>query len=120
MVKEMDESVSQGVSEMNRFGDEVLESVEIVSLIGDKLTNIIEKVNALIPDFEDSNIGMQQQAYFANQIADTMKNLSIATDQTRQSLIDFRTATAQLSEAVNGLQIEVKKFKLKEIESIIL
>jgi len=120
MVKEMNESVSQGVSEMNRFGDEVLESVEIVSLIGDKLTNIIEKVNALIPDFEDSNIGMQQQAYFANQIADTMKNLSIATDQTRQSLIDFRTATAQLSEAVNGLQIEVKKFKLKEIESIIL
>jgi len=114
MVKEMNESVSQGVVEMNRFGDEVLGSVEIVSLIGDKLSDIIEKVNALIPDFEESNIGMQQQAYFANQIADTMKNLSIATEQTRQSLIDFRSATSQLSEAVSGLQTEVKKFKLKE------
>jgi len=46
------------------------------------------------------------------QINEAMTQLSLAADQTRESLHEFKLATAQLNEAVQGLQGEVSRFKI--------
>ena len=48
----------------------------------------------------------------ALQINEAMTQLSQAADQTRESLHEFKTATEQLNDAVQGLQGEVSRFRI--------
>ena len=66
MVQEMQWAVSEGVTEMKRFMDEVSRSSEDVEKISIQLTKIIEQVQALAPSFEDATSAMGYQSDCAN------------------------------------------------------
>jgi methyl-accepting chemotaxis protein WspA len=112
MVNEMQSSVSSGVMEMDKFGQEVKKNTEDVGAMGDNLTLIIDKVKSLIPEFDLVNKNTQYQADSAGQISEAMQQLAFASEQTKSSLTEFKQASQQLNEAVMGLQSEVSKFKL--------
>ena len=112
MVREMQSSVSSGVMAMDKFGEGVRLSVQEVAGIAQQLGGIIEQVRALRPQFEQVQEGMSGQVDGARQISDTMKDLSAAADQSRDSLHEFQHITEQLNEAVAGLQREVSRFSL--------
>jgi methyl-accepting chemotaxis protein len=112
MVKEMQASVSSGVMEMDRFADGVRRSVADVEMIGEQLGLTIDQVKALTPQFESVAQGMQGQVEGAQQIAEAMVQLSAASDQTRDSLSEYKRVTEQLNSAVQSLQNEVSRFKL--------
>lgn len=112
MVKEMQSSVSSGVMAMDKFGEGVRQSVQEVADIAMQLGEIIEQVRTLSPQFDAVQQGMNGQVDGARQISTTMKDLSSAADQSRDSLHEFQHVTEQLNDAVTGLQREVARFSI--------
>jgi methyl-accepting chemotaxis protein len=112
MVNEMHSAVSSGVMEMDRFGDQVRRSVKNTGKISYQLTNVIDKVNDLKPEFEFVNEIMQAQATGAAQIKEAMEQLSTTAENIRQSISEFSGASKQLNEAVATLQNEVLRFNV--------
>ncbi len=112
MVNEMQASVSSGVMEMDKFSRGVKDGADKVYEIGDQLAVIIEIIERFKPQFMTVNDGMKAQVQGAAQIAEAMSQLSIAANQTKDSLAEFKSATTQLNDAVGGLQNEVRKFKI--------
>ena len=112
MVREMQSAVSAGVMEMDKFSEEVRPGVEQVTTVSDMLGQIMAQVQELEPQFERVKEGMQAQSAGAQQISQAINNVSQAAEQTRGSLHEFKRATEQLNEAVQGLRNEVSRFKV--------
>jgi methyl-accepting chemotaxis protein WspA len=111
VVKEMQSAVSSGVMEMDKFSEEVRRRVEEVNSIATALGRMIEKVQALGPEFETVKQGMNAQTEAAQQINDAMQQLAETASLTKSTLTEFQKATGQLTSAVQGLQGEVSRFR---------
>jgi methyl-accepting chemotaxis protein WspA len=114
MVKEMQSAVSAGVMGMEKFTEEVRRGVNDVDEVGGQLTQIIEKVETLIPRFEEVHEGMQSQAQAGQQIRDAMVQLSESASQTAESLRQSNGAIQQLNDASRSLQGAATNFKVKD------
>ncbi|MGD8784038.1 MAG: methyl-accepting chemotaxis protein, partial [Thioalkalispiraceae bacterium] len=114
MVKEMQTAVAAGVMGMDKFTEEVKKGVDEVRHVGVQLADIIEQVQALLPRFEAVYEGMQNQALGAQQITESISQLSDGTHQTAESLRQSSDSIAQLNNAARMLQDGVSKFKIKE------
>ena len=110
MVKEMQSAVSAGVMGMDKFTEEVNKGVEDVNHVGNHLSEIIDQVQALIPNFDQVHEGMQMQSSSAQQISDAMVQLSDTAQQTAQSIRQSNASIAQLNEAARNLQDGVSRF----------
>ena len=110
VVKEMQSAVSSGVMEMDKFSEEVRRRVEEVNGIAAALGKMIDKVQALGPEFETAKQGMNAQTQAAEQINGAMKQLAETADLTKSLLGEFQKVTGQLNSAVQGLQGEVSRF----------
>ena len=111
VVKEMQSSVSSGVMEMDKFSEEVRQRVAEVNGIAAALGKMIEKVQALGPEFETAKQGMQGQTQAAEQINEAMKQLAQTADLTKSLLGEFQKITTQLNSAVQELQGGVSRFR---------
>jgi len=116
MVREMQSSVSSGVMEMDKFGEEVRQGVKEVATISGHLGQVIDQVKALESRFDSIKDGMRNQSQGAQQISEAVNQLSMAADQTRQSLHEFNQATDQLAKVVQGMKHEVSRFKISARE----
>ena len=112
MVNEMEESVSTGASEMEQFSGVVQSTARKMRDIGGQLGGIMEKVRTLPPGFEAVNKGMADQTESAGQISETMAHLNEATQNTLESLREFKFAAEDLNEAALGLQEQVSRFEV--------
>jgi len=101
MVKEMQSSVTAGVTEMDKFSDEVRRGVRAVG-----------EISGQLGQFEKVNDGTKAQAHRAEQIREAMVRLSEGAKQTSESVKQSNEATEQLREAARALQAEVARFKL--------
>ncbi len=111
VVKEMQSSVSSGVMEMDKFTEEGRQRVAEVNGIAAALGKMIEKVQALGPEFETAKQGMQGQTQAAEQINEAMKQLAQTADLTKSLLGEFQKITTQLNSAVQELQGGVSRFR---------
>jgi methyl-accepting chemotaxis protein WspA len=111
VVKEMQSAVSSGVMEMDKFSEEVRRRVEEVNSIAAALGKMIERVQALGPEFETVKQGMNAQTQAAQQINEAMQQLAENANLTKSTLGEFQKATGQLTNAVQGLQGEVLRFR---------
>ena len=120
MVKEMQAAVSTGVTEMNKFTEEVNDSVEDVESVSWQLTEIIEQVQAITPRFLVVNQSMESQSEGAQQISEVMVYLSQSSSQTAGALREINGAISQLNEASQGLRQEISRFKVsnKDVENV--
>ncbi len=112
MVKEMQSSVSTGVMQMDKFNEEVRRRVGETETISGQLTQIIERVHALIPRFDQVHEGMQSQSQGARQISDAMLQLTDSARSSAAALREFNQAADQLHNAVRGLKEEVSRFTM--------
>ncbi len=111
-VKEMQSAVAAGVMGMDKFSDEVRRGVEEIRQVSTQLGQIIHQVQTLTPRFQIVNEGMHAQATGAQQISETLAQLSEAARQTADSLHESNLAIDQLNDAARGLQTSVVRFKL--------
>ena len=80
--------------------------------VGSQLAEIIEKVETLIPRFEEVNEGMTSQAHGGQQIRDAIIQLSESAQQTADSLRQSNGAIMQLNEAAQRLQEGASHFRV--------
>jgi methyl-accepting chemotaxis protein WspA len=112
MVQEMQSAVSAGVMEMDKFMQEVRQSFQAVEHISAQLTEIIEYVQHLSPQFEEVNDAIVRHSQYTSEIIDAMTNLGSEMEQTKEALHETFMAITQLNEAAINLQSEVSRFKV--------
>ncbi len=112
MVQEMQSAVSAGVMSVEKFSNEVKNSVDDVRQVGAQLAQIIDQVQTLTPRFEIVHEGMHMQSEGAEQIKHAMIQLSESSQQTVESLRQSNSAIDRLNDAAHGLQGGVSQFKI--------
>ena len=112
IIKEMQGAVTASVMGMDKFSDETRRGVEVSNQVGSQLLEIIRKVQALVPDLEGVNHGMQSQTEGAQQITEALAQLSAAVQQTAESLVRSNQAIEQLNGVSQHLQAGVSRFTI--------
>jgi methyl-accepting chemotaxis protein WspA len=111
MVRQMQDAVSAGVMQMDKFADEVRSGVGQVTKINQMTWEIINEVQSLSGRFQLVNEGMRNQTTGAQQINDAMTQIADATHRSAQSIKEFERATMHLRSSVEGLNEEISQFK---------
>ena len=111
IVKDMQQSVTAGVMEMDKFNEQVRQGVDEVGQIAGKLGEVIQSVQHLLPRFQQVTEGMSAQSVGAEQIREAMAELSDGASQTSDSIGEFHKSTEQLREAIGGLRDDISKFQ---------
>jgi len=111
MVKQMQDAVSAGVMQMDKFADEVRSGVGQVTKINQMTWEIINEVQSLSGRFQLVNEGMRNQTTGAQQINEAMGQIAEATHRSAQSIREFERATTTLRASVEGLNQEIAQFK---------
>lgn len=109
-VRLMQDAVSAGVMQMDKFGGEFRSGMERVKEINCQTGQIIEEVEGLVHRFQSVNEGMQSQSIAAKQINDAMVPIAQGTKETQVSLEEFIKATAYLRQSVDMLNQEIAQF----------
>jgi methyl-accepting chemotaxis protein WspA len=112
LVRHMQDAVSTGVMQMDKFTDEVRSGVSKVAEVNSQTGQIIEEVHALTDRFHQVNEGMRNQAIGAEQINDAMASMTGNIRQTAAALEEFNRATAHLRSSVESLNLEIAQFKI--------
>jgi methyl-accepting chemotaxis protein len=112
MINKMQSAVTASVMGVEKFSEEIRQSVTEVGQVGVKLGQIIGQVKELTPRYESVHEGMQSQAKGAEQIKQAINSLNESAQQTVESLKHSKPAIDRLNGAAQGLQRGVSKFKV--------
>ena len=112
MVKEMQDSVTGGVMEMDKFAEQVNRSVSDTREISQRFGEIIQQIQALLPQFDAVHEGMRSQSAGAKQIRDSMVSLTESVRVSAQALEETTAATGRLEGAIASLRNEISVFRL--------
>jgi methyl-accepting chemotaxis protein WspA len=110
IVRLMQDAVSAGVMQMDKFSGEVRGGVQRVAEISGQIGQIIEEVQALSARFQTVNEGMRNQSVGAEQINEAMAHVTAGAQQTMAALQEFNKASAHLRQLVEMLNQEVAQF----------
>jgi methyl-accepting chemotaxis protein WspA len=110
MVRHMQDAVSAGVMQMDKFSGEVRAGVQSVAEISGETSQIIEEVNALSQRFQTVTEGMNNQSVGAQQINEAMSQVTAGSQQTQVALQEFNKAAAHLRQSVELLNQEIAQF----------
>jgi methyl-accepting chemotaxis protein WspA len=112
MVRLMQDAVSAGVMQMDKFSDEVRSGVSRVSEINHETGEIISEVNGLGERFHLVNEGMRNQSIGAEQINEAMGSIAGNVRSTAASLEEFHKTTTHLRSSVEQMSQEIAQFKV--------
>lgn len=112
MVRHMQEAVTSGVMQMDKFSEEVRAGMRRVAEINGQTGQIIEEVHGLSERYHQVNEGMRNQAIGAEQINEAMGNMATNIRQTAAALEEFNRATAHMRGSVEMMNQEFARFKI--------
>jgi methyl-accepting chemotaxis protein WspA len=112
MVRLMQDAVSAGVMQMDKFSEEVRSGVGRVAEINGQTGQIIGEVAGLSDGFRQVNEGMRNQAVGAEQINEAMGNIASGVRETVAALEELHKATAHLRGSIEQLNQEIASFKV--------
>jgi methyl-accepting chemotaxis protein WspA len=110
MVRHMQDAVSAGVMQMDKFSGEVRAGVARIAEVNGQTSQIITEVQSVAPRFRQVNESMRQQSIGAQQINDAMVQMADSSRQTAAALEELKRATAHLRQSVELLNQEVSQF----------
>ncbi len=113
IINEMQESVADGVAEMDRFREGVTQGVQSADDATLQLSQVIAKVAYLSPEFDKVNEGMHFQSLGSGQISDAMADLNLSAVRMTISLSQFKDVTDSLNVAANRLIATVSRFRVR-------
>ncbi len=111
MVRHMQQAVSAGVMEMDKFSDQVRGGLRQVAGISQQLTKIMEQVQGQDSRFRLVEEGVMQQADGAQQIDTAISHLVGGVQQVATTSKEFLSASAHLKDSVSSLQEQVSIFR---------
>jgi methyl-accepting chemotaxis protein WspA len=110
MVRLMQDAVSAGVMQMDKFSGEVRAGQGTVAEINAQMGKIIEEVHGLSSRFRTVNEGVRNQSLGADQINEAMGQLTTAARQSQTALEELSQTAASLRGAVESLNKEIGQF----------
>ena len=110
IVRHMQDAVSAGVMQMDKFSGEVRAGVDRVAEISGQTGQIIEEVQTLSDRFQQVSEGMRNQAIGAEQINEAMGQVTAGAQQTQTAMKEFNEATSHLRQSVEVLNHEICQF----------
>jgi methyl-accepting chemotaxis protein WspA len=110
IIRQMQDAVSAGVMEMDKFSGEVRAGVKTVHEISGQTGQIIEEVNGLSSRFQSVAEGMSNQSLGAQQINEAMDQVASGAQQSQAALQEFNKATSHLRQSVELLNQEIGQF----------
>ena len=110
IVRQMQDAVSAGVMQMDKFSGEVRGGVQRVAEISGQTEQIIEEVQILSERFQSVHEGMRNQSLGAEQINEAMVQLTNGARQAQTALEEFAKAASHLGQAVEVLNRDVAQF----------
>jgi methyl-accepting chemotaxis protein WspA len=111
MVRHMQQAVSAGVMEMDKFSEQVRGGLRQVAGISQQLTRIMEQVQGQDGRFRLVEEGVMQQADGAQQIDTAITHLVGGVQQVATTSKEFLSASAHLKDSVSSLQDQVSIFR---------
>jgi len=112
IIQEMQAAVQCGVSDMERFIEDVQGGARVAEEAHHRLYAIIDQVKTLAPRFEEVNAGMREQSQGAAEISQAIRQISDAAMQTTEGLALINRATTDLRQASTDLQGQVSHFRI--------
>jgi methyl-accepting chemotaxis protein WspA len=109
-VRLMQDAVSAGVMQMDKFGGEFRSGADRVQEINCQTGRIIEQVEGLADRFQSVNEAVRSQSVAARQINEAMVPVANGTKETQVSLEEFIKATTYLRQSVEVLNQEIAQF----------
>jgi len=116
MVRQMQEAVQAGVSEMDRFEARVRSGVEEASRLASQMGRIIERVNQGTGEVRQVRESMEGQAQGAGEILQSITSLSVGANSASESAEEFSRAATELQSALRTLRDGVERFRLEREE----
>jgi len=113
MVRQMQEAVQAGVSEMDRFEARVRSGVEEASRLASQMGRIIERVNQGTGEVRQVRESMEGQAQGAGEILQSITSLSVGANSASESAEEFSRAATELQSALRTLRDGVERFRLE-------
>jgi methyl-accepting chemotaxis protein len=113
-VRQMQGAVSGGVMEMDRFSDQVRRGVDTVAQVGQRLTQVIDRVGAVEGRFGEVTEGMHSQVQGAEQIRQSMDSLAQNAARAREATREFAEASSTLQDSLSQLRAAVNLFRLRD------
>ena len=110
MVRLMQDAVSAGVMQMDKFGEEVRSGVGRVAEVNGRTGQIITEVAALSERFGSVNEGMNNQSVGAQQINEAMGSIAANVREASAALEELNKATHHLRASVEQLNQEIASF----------
>jgi methyl-accepting chemotaxis protein WspA len=110
MVRHMQDAVSAGVMQMDKFSGEVRNGAASIAEVNGQTGEIITEVQGLTPRFRQVNESMRQQSIGAEQINEAMVQMADSSRQTASALDELKRATAHLRQSVELLNQEINQF----------
>ncbi len=114
MVCQMQDAVSAGVMEMDKFSEQVRSCISQVAEISGQMGEIIGQVQTVSDQFHMVNEGMRQQSQGARQIDEAMAQLVTGVHQVSGTVKDFNSAAENLRTSAGTLQEQIGQFKVAE------
>ena len=111
MVRHMQQAVSAGVMEMDKFSEQVRGGMKQVGTMSHQLGKIMEQVQGQDGRFRLVEEGVMQQADGAQQIDTAITHLVGGVQQVATTSKEFLSASAHLKDSVSSLQDQVSIFR---------
>jgi methyl-accepting chemotaxis protein WspA len=111
MVRQMQESVAAGVSEMRRFAAEMRAGTDDATRVANDLAGIIADMNAAFASFSGVEQGMASQSAGVAQIEEAVSQVAAGAQQTAASARETARVADEVSHAVAVLEDAVSRFK---------
>lgn len=108
MVRHMQQAVSAGVMEMDKFSEQVRGGMKQVGTMSHQLGKIMEQVQGQDSRFRHVEDGVMQQADGAQQIDTAIGHLGNGVRQVSTTSSEFSTAATNLRDSIQGLQDQVE------------
>ncbi len=116
MVRDMQEAVNASVQGVDQFSEDVRQGVGQVRDISAELALVMEKIQGLIPNFQQVESGMQSHMASSGQIDEAIQQLNDAAQESVQSIRQSTQAIAELNEAAHRLHKGISFLALRHFE----
>ena len=112
IVKDMQSAVATGVSEMEKFSDDVRNGVAEVERIIAGVDLAIERMQTIPAQLENLSKGVSANVAGANQFTDAINVLGEGISQSIEVLEEIASLRKKMRDAIYGMRLEVSKFKI--------
>ena len=114
MVRQMQESVAAGVSDMKRFAAEMRTGTADAKRVANDLAGIMNEMNAAFASFSEVQRGMQSQAAGVAQIEEAVNQVAAGAQQTATSAAESARVADEVAHSVAVLEDAASRFTVSD------